>query len=546
MKLNYKKTILVGFAFFVIQAFWQAYDAIVPLILTNHYGLAQGWSGFIMSFDNILALFMLPLFGALSDKVCSRWGKRTPFVLIGTVFAVLAFIGLIFVDAPQLDRVENGTVEMNYESADQLRANVDELDVYLDTKNSDELEKIYKEEADALAKLYASDKIPDLYDAADSFRTATYSLVKQAKLASDRELENFATAQLDLVDDLFKDIEDSTYSITENNVGSLVGFVAVLLIVLISMAVFRSPAVALMPDVTVKPLRSKGNAIINLMGTAGGIIVLVFGIVFATKQIYMSYLGYVLAVCAVMVVGLIVYLLTVKENQWVKEMEEDTARYGIVDEPAEDVGDKRRLSRGELLSLFLILASVALWYIGYNSITSKYSVYATRELGFDYNITLIVAQAAAVISYIPIGIISSKIGRKKAILAGIIMLTAAFVIGHFITPLTPEFVMFPIFSLAGIGWATINVNSFPMAVELAKGSDVGKYTGYYYTASMAAQVVAPIFSGWLYELINMRSVFFIFGAVFVALSFVTMLFVRHGDSKPERAGALESLGGADD
>ena len=546
MKLNYKKTILVGFAFFVIQAFWQAYDAIVPLILTNHYGLAQGWSGFIMSFDNILALFMLPLFGALSDKVCSRWGKRTPFVLIGTVFAVLAFIGLIFVDAPQLDRVENGTVEMNYESADQLKANVDELDVYLDTKNSDELEKIYKEEADALAKLYASDKIPDLYDAADSFRTATYSLVKQAKLASDRELENFATAQLDLVDDLFKDIEDSTYSITENNVGSLVGFVAVLLLVLISMAVFRSPAVALMPDVTVKPLRSKGNAIINLMGTAGGIIVLVFGIVFATKQIYMSYLGYVLAVCAVMVVGLIVYLLTVKENQWVKEMEEDTARYGIVDEPAEDVGDKRRLSRGELLSLFLILASVALWYIGYNSITSKYSVYATRELGFDYNITLIVAQAAAVISYIPIGIISSKIGRKKAILAGIIMLTAAFVIGHFITPLTPEFVMFPIFSLAGIGWATINVNSFPMAVELAKGSDVGKYTGYYYTASMAAQVVAPIFSGWLYELINMRSVFFIFGAVFVALSFVTMLFVRHGDSKPERAGTLESLGGVDD
>lgn len=106
--------------------------------------------------------------------------------------------------------------------------------------------------------------------------------------------------------------------------------------------------------------------------------------------------------------------------------------------------------------------------------------------------------------------------------------------------------MYPVFILAGIGWATINVNSFPMAVELARGGDVGKYTGYYYTASMAAQVVAPIVSGWLYELISMRTVFFLFGAAFVALSFVTMLFVRHGDSRPERVGALESLGGGED
>ena len=183
-------------------------------------------------------------------------------------------------------------------------------------------------------------------------------------------------------------------------------------------------------------------------------------------------------------------------------------------------------------SLILILASVALWYIGYNSITSKYSVYATNILGFDFNFTLIVAQAAAIVSYIPVGMIASKVGRKKTILAGVIILATAFLIGVFVTPETPEIIMYPVFALAGIGWATINVNSFPMAVELAKHGDVGKYTGYYYTASMAAQIVAPIISGMLYDIFGMRYTFFAFGAVFVALAFVTMFFVKHGDSIP--------------
>ena len=197
-----------------------------------------------------------------------------------------------------------------------------------------------------------------------------------------------------------------------------------------------------------------------------------------------------------------------------------------------------KLSKGEFRSLMLILASVALWYIGYNSITSKYSVYATKILGFDFNLTLIIAQAAAIVSYIPIGIISSKLGRKKTILAGVLILAAAFFMGNFVTPNTPEFIMYPIFILAGIGWATINVNSFPMAVELAKSGNVGKYTGYYYTASMAAQIVAPILSGFLYDIFGMRKIFFAFGTAFVVFSFITMLFVRHGDNKVEKSGSV--------
>ena len=267
---------------------------------------------------------------------------------------------------------------------------------------------------------------------------------------------------------------------------------------------------------------------------------MVFG---TSNNISMQYIGYVLAVAAIMGTGLIVFMLTVREKKWADEMEADSVRLGIEDKADVENADKRKLSRGELTSLLLILASVALWYIGYNSITSKYSVYATNVLGFDFNLTLIIAQAAAIVSYIPVGIISSKIGRRKAILAGVIILASAFFIGNFVTREVPPALMYPVFVLAGIGWATINVNSFPMVVELAKGGDVGKYTGYYYTASMSAQIVAPILSGLLYDLIGMRYVFFAFGTVFVALSFVTMFFVKHGDSKnlDEKKSVLEHM-----
>ena len=453
MKLNYKRVLLVGMAFFLISAFWQAYDAITPLILTNHFGLPQSVSGAVMSIDNVLAVFLLPIFGAISDKKNTRFGRRTPFIFFGTIAAVISFIGLTFVD--------------NYQ----------------------------------LARLVAKG-VPSM--------------------------ENASKAALQL---------------TLENPWPLIGFIATLLVVLISMATFRSPAVALMPDVTVKPLRSKANAIINLTGTAGGIIVLVLGMVFATsKNLYMQYTGYVAAVCGVMLLGFVLFLLTVKEKKWAEEMEADTIKYGL-DTPEEAVTTtKSGLTKGELTSLLLILASVALWYIGYNSITSKYSVYATNILGFDYNFTLIVAQAAAVITYIPVGMIASKIGRRKTILAGVLILATAFAIGIFITPKTPEIIMYPVFSLAGIGWATINVNSFPMVVELAKKGDTGKYTGYYYTASMAAQIVAPILSGLLYDALGMKYTFFTFGAIFVLFSFITMFFVKHGDSKPiQSKSKLEQL-----
>ncbi len=498
MKLNNKRTVLVGMAFFLILAFWQAYDAIVPLILTNHFGLPQTASGAVMSIDNILAIFMLPLFGAISDKVCTKkLGKRTPFILIGTIAAVIGFAFLAIVDVWQFNAISDAGFAARY-------------------------------------------------DAAQAWLNKSNDLLIQAETAGNAVNIEFANAQIASANAAIDSIRADVLAYSLDNIMPLIIFIGVLLVTLIAMATFRSPAVALMPDVTVKPLRSKANAIINLTGTAGAILVLALGAVFGTSgKIAMTYLGYVLAVIGLMLLGLIIFMATVREKKWAAEMEVESAALGLdapadADSPADSPA--RKLTKPELASLLLILASVALWYIGYNSITSKYSVYATNILGFDFNLTLIVAQAAAIVSYIPVGIISSKIGRKKSILAGVIMLAAAFFAGIFINRTSPEFIMYPVFSLAGIGWATINVNSFPMVVELARGGDVGKYTGYYYTASMAAQIVAPILSGALYDGFGMQYTFFIFGTVFVAFSFVTMLFVKHGDSKPlAKKSALEHL-----
>ena len=540
----------------------------------------------IMSLDNILALFMLPLFGALSDKKDTRFGKRTPFIVIGAVAAILCFIGLTFADNAQLNKVmESGTQtywEQNYEVENReynsiTNSGVDKTYTVqdyaalvkhnkryseLDASQQAELENWYTKELNADTKYY--------YDK----EAKSYTLVEENTKLPDGALTTNAYSSL--VSDARSQFAKS---VTKGNWWVLLIFIIVLLMVLISMATFRSPAVALMPDVTVKPLRSKGNAIINLMGTAGGILVLLLGMIFntsAVKNQMMSYSWFVVAVCGIMLGALVVFVLTVKEKKWNSEMleaqaildeeeaakERETATEIITEtatqteistiEAATEKSDtpqtkKDKLPKDKLISLILILASVALWFTGYNAITSKYSVYSLNVLNKSYNTTLLIAQAAAVVSYIPVGIIASKIGRKKTILIGIGLLTLAFGGAIFINASTPAWIMYILFALAGIAWATINVNSFPMVVELSKGGNVGQYTGYYYTASMAAQVITPILSGALMDLFGTMSVLFPYAAIFVAMSFVTMLFVRHGDSKPEEPkDKMELLAGADD
>ena len=515
MKLNYKRTILVGFAFFLICAFWQAYDNTIPLILTNKFGMSQTWSGIIMALDNVLALFMLPLFGAISDKCTHRSGRRTPFIVLGTLIAAVALICLSFIDNTQLKHLGDA-------------ANIDDPAA---------LSAIYESQADEQLITPHGDK----FVLRKQFTEEEFTAIRSQLVSED----GTAVTNPNYTNYVTPARQAYAWQVTAAHPGTLVFFILVLLVILIAMASFRSPAVALMPDVTMKPLRSKANAVINLMGSAGGILVLALGMVFATSAVrnsLMSYTGYFGVIAAIMLAALVIFMLTVREVEWAQEMQRDSAAHGIENVSAEtgETGEEHRLSAGEVKSLIFILLSIVLWFFGYNAVTSKYSVYASNILHKDYNLTLIIAQAAAIVAYLPVGLISSKVGRKRAIQAGVIMLAIAFGVAGFLHAESPTMLMNAMFALAGIAWATINVNSFPMVVELCSGGSVGKYTGFYYTASMLAQVATPMLSGLLMDKLGMR-VLFPYATVFVALAFITMLFVHHGDSKPAAKLGLEAL-----
>ena len=512
MKLNYKRTILVGFAFFLICAFWQAYDNTIPLILTNKFGMSQARSGVIMALDNILALFLLPLFGAISDRCTSRRGRRTPFIVVGTLIAAVLLIALSFVDSAQLRHIRDVS------TIDDPQA----------------LETIYERESGSTLITPAGQK----FVLGEKFTLEKFTAIR-SQITHDGEM----VTNPDYTNYVVPARQACAWQATAESPTTLVFFIVLLLMILVSMAVFRSPAVALMPDVTLKPLRSKANAVINLMGSAGGILVLILGMVFATSAVrnsLMSYTGYFGIIAAVMLAALVVFMLTVHEPEWAAEMREQSVALGLGESGENGEGGGRRLSMDEIKSLVFILLSIVLWFFGYNAVTSKYSVYASNILHKDYNLTLIIAQAAAIVAYLPVGFIASKVGRKKTILAGVLMLTAAFTVASFLNASSPTMLMNAMFALAGIAWATINVNSFPMVVEMCSGGDVGKYTGFYYTASMAAQVATPMLSGLLMDQLGMH-VLFPYAAAFTALAFVTMLFVRHGDSRPEAKKGLDAL-----
>ena len=437
MKLNYRQTVLVGLAFFSICAFWQMYDSVIPLMLNNTFHLDETLSGFIMAGDNILALFLLPLFGALSDKTDTRIGRRMPFIIGGTAAAVL-LMNLL----PQLDN--------------------------------------------------------------------RYSQVP--------------------------------------SLGTTVSFVVVLALLLICMGLYRSPAVALMPDVTPKPLRSKGNAVINLMGAIGGVVYLVLASTLYSKSRtegleHIDYSPLFLLISLIMACSVLVLFLTVKEKKLEKKREEYEAAHpeealSHPNERGEEV-----LSKGVKKSLLFLLLSVALWFIGYNGITTWFTTYAASvwnmSLGEASN-CLTVATAGAIVSYLPVGVFASKIGRKKTILCGTLLLAACFFTGFLFSLCFDSFhsVFLLVFALVGLAWAAINVNSLPMVVEMCKGSDIGKFTGYYYTFSMAAQIVTPIVAGWLLQNVGYK-ILFLYSSIFVFLSWITMLFVRHGDSIPKKRKGIE-------
>ncbi len=439
MKLNYKRTLLVGLAFLSISAFWQMYDSIVPLLLKNTFSMDETLAGVIMAMDNILALFLLPIFGSLSDKTNTKLGRRTPFILAGTALAIILMNIL-----PILD-------------------------------NS-----------------YYAEAAP------------------------------------------FK----------------FISFIIVLGLLLIAMGTYRSPAVALMPDVTPKPLRSKGNAIINLMGAVGGIIYLGIAAVMYpdSKTAGLEHINYqplFIVVSLIMLVAIVILFITIREPKLAAENRALEAEHPEWNLATDDGSGHEVLPKPVKKSLGFLLASIALWFAGYNGVTTWFTTYISEVMGTGIggaSTCLLVGTAGAIVSYIPIGIIASKVGRKKMITFGTILLTCCFIAGYILTSVFDRInvIMYLVFLLVGLAWASINVNSLPMVVEMCRGSDVGKFTGYYYTASMTAQVITPILAGTLLSNVGYW-ILFPYAAIFVFLSFVTMRFVKHGDAKAEAKKGLEAF-----
>lgn len=504
MKLNKKKMVYVGFAFFIIMMFWQVYDNVIAKILINSFGFNQTASGVVMALDNILAVILLPIFGALSDKTKTKYGKRTPYIFIGTVIAAVLIMGISIFDNMQINKIKEAGISdvVTVEIGKEIDGIKYEADIYtMVTEADDELVEIDEFLIDG-EEVYLFDE----------------KFYYSKELASDVRAELVA-------------------EIRDNNIGYCIGFIVVLFVILVAMSVFRTPAVSLMPDVTPKPLRSKGNAVINLMGAAGGVVALGFMTFFAKD--YKSYTLTFVVLGVIMLLCLAIFLIKVKENKWVEEMEKESKEYGIEDEVIENNATSTKMPKDVKKSFILILLAVAFWYMAYNAATSKFSVYAGTVLDTGFTMPLMIANAAAIVSYAPIGILSSKFGRKSMVIVGVIILFAAFLLGSFVRA-GSALLIWVVMALAGIGWATISVNSYPMVVEMSKSGDIGKYTGIYYTAAMAAQVLTPVLSGLVMDVLNMTALF-PYCVVFCILAFVSMIFVKHGDSKPVPKQKLEAF-----
>ncbi|MGN0789886.1 MAG: MFS transporter [Christensenellales bacterium] len=624
LKLDYPQTFKVGFAFAIIMLFWTAYDFVVPLLLEHAYGLSNAMRGLIMGLDNLLSLFMLPLFGKISDKATGKlvrkWGRRTPFIVIGTIASVLL---MVFVPVATMKQQEKGMAK-KAEIEAQLNNDAfmnDKLTKWYDAAVNGEAGAGNYCDLDYLSKneisreKFIAIRYDEKLNAASGFlglggTTYTYEGVEIETESVDGKTVLLGTApngktyqEIKEGNDNYKkyvaagintyisdEIHDN-YTNTKQGKTSLAVYMVILLLVLIAMATFRSPAVALMPDVTPKPLRSQANAIINLCGGIGGAVAfLIYTIALMFPLTVNTYTIIFASVAAGMLLLLGGFLGLVNEKKLVAKCQETCKEYGIDDFDSDEnpdatafaeeliaegegneaeaeaieAGRKKRAhkspkewwngktadERAKLKSFWLILASIFMWFMGYNAISSNLSVYTTKALNLSAGTASIisgVSMAISAIAFIPVGALAAKIGRRKSIMIGFALAVVSFfLIFFFVRPSDKAIVpaaLFAVFYLiAGFGLIIANVNTFPMVTELSTAETVGQYTGYYYTATMSAQAITPFIAGLIMD--NSKDqMLFLYSAICIIVAIVLMLLVKHGDSKPiPKKNKLEQYG----
>lgn len=632
LKLDYPQTFKVGFAFAIIMLFWTAYDFVVPLLLEHAYGLPSWARGLIMGLDNLLSLFMLPLFGKLSDnakgKLVKKWGRRTPFIVIGTVCAVVLMVFVPVATLKQQAKAQDLTASIeaklnddtfmqplledwydnavagkegsaNYCDLTYLNNNKVTRDQFVALRYDSKMtsKKAVLNMLGATTYYYDGEVVEDL--SATSPTGKTYQQIIDSNAAYKKYvaagINNYISNEVH---------EKCTKAEDGSGIKSLVVYMVILLLVLIAMATFRSPAVALMPDVTPKPLRSQANAIINLCGGIGGAIAfLIYTIVLFGQRLenYVIIFGSVAAGMLLLLAGFLAlvnerkmvakcqeickeyeiddfadgenpeaekfaeeliaegdaeYNLDSKPDGEVQELVNGTAKEEIAPETlefaqqvVENTKKKRQslkelwagksdLEKGRLKSFLLILASIFMWFMGYNAVSSNLSIYTTKSLNLSAGIASIisgVSMGISAIAFIPVGYMAAKIGRRKSIMIGFAMAVVSFVLICFAVRPSDNAaipaVLFALFYLiAGFGLIIANVNTFPMVTELSTAETVGQYTGYYYVATMSAQAITPAIGGAIMDA-GGNQYLFLYSAVCIVIAIVLMLFVKHGDSK---------------
>lgn len=654
LKLDYPQTFKVGFAFAIIMLFWTAYDFVVPLLLEQAYGLPSWARGLIMGLDNLLSLFLLPLFGRLSDnahgKITKRFGRRTPFIVFGTLCAVVL---MVFVPVSTLNQQRTAgdklathlSTEFNYETelAKWYDASLNGETLYGESARNfcdiDYLNRNQKEYAtEGMSQAEIETARRDFFISLRPYKELTskkailnmlgettyyYNDVEIEDLSAECPDTHIAYEDMVKIQANYKKFVQSGMGNYESNwiynnvtkttgIKSLAIYMVILLLVLIAMATFRSPAVALMPDVTPKPLRSQANAVINLCGGIGGAIAfLIYTVVLFGTRLE-NYIIIFASVAGGMLLLLAGFLALVKERKLVAKCQEICKEYeiddfaegenaeaskfaeelikegddgyaldskpdGAVEEvldeaiefekandesaekpsreqiefakevvnntktkkasPKEWWNAKSDLEKGRFKSFILILASIFMWFMGYNAVSSNLSIYTTKALNLSAGVASIisgVSMGISAIAFIPVGYMAAKIGRRKSIIIGFGLAVISFVlicfaVGTNDNQLIPA-VLFALFYLiAGFGLIIANVNTFPMVTELSTAETVGQYTGYYYVATMSAQAITPMLGGLVMDFVEDKYLF-LYSAACIVIAIVLMLFVKHGDS----------------
>ena len=436
-KLNYKRTFYMGFAFFSILMLWQMYNYYCPIFLKTLLGDNKDYIiGIIMAADNILAIWMLPLFGALSDKTHTKWGKRMPYMVIGMIASAIIFplVALMF---------------------------------YF---------------------------------------------------------------------------------------NSLVGVITMMGVILIIMNIYRNPAVALMPDLTPKPLRSKANGIINLVGyigaVLGGGIALVLGMLI--KDEYIRAIVAFASASFFMIIAVIILIININEPKILEEMKPELERGELYSTSFTKENDKT-LNKQDKINILILLICILFLFVSFNAVESFYSIFCKNVFENDASEfytkipvgTIIMAglPLSSIITFLCAINLPTKIGRKLTVIIGIICMLVGFgtivLEGLFIGYNAIIFLLCII--ICGVGWALINANTYPMMVEVASSSNTGRYTGLYYTFSMLAQSITPIIAGLLITVKGKYDILFIYAFITMLIAFIIFLFFKERKVKIEAKKGFEAF-----